>query len=84
MSESGNAWLDTLRGERSRSSRSLAVALLLSVLLGWLGVDRLYLGYSWLALLKALTMGGLMVWWGLDILLIVTGNMTDADGDPVR
>jgi len=81
VSESDSAWLDTLRRDRNRGNRSLVVALILSVLLGWLGADRLYLGYPWLALLKALTVGGLMFWWALDILLIATGNMCDADGD---
>ena len=81
MSGDDASWLATLREDRNRGTRSLAIALLLSVLLGFIGVDRLYLGFPGLAFLKALTAGGLLVWWFIDILLIITDNMVDADGN---
>ncbi|XP_071793500.1 TM2 domain-containing protein 2-like [Asterias amurensis] len=54
--------------------------LLLSVLLGFLGVDRFCLGHVGMAVGKLLTLGGLGVWWILDIVLLCTGNTMPYDG----
>ncbi len=53
-------------------------ALLLSIFLGGLGIDRFYLGYTGLGILKLLTFGGLGVWWLIDIILIACGSLKEA------
>uniref|UniRef100_A0A1I7XAB7 OBG-type G domain-containing protein n=1 Tax=Heterorhabditis bacteriophora TaxID=37862 RepID=A0A1I7XAB7_HETBA len=53
--------------------------LLYSVLLGVVAVDRFCLGYSAIAVGKLMTLGGLGVWWIIDIFLLITGNLTPAD-----
>ena len=53
-------------------------ALLLSIFLGGLGIDRFYLGYTGLGILKLLTAGGLGVWWLIDIILIACGSLKEA------
>ena len=60
------------------------VALILSVLLGTLGVDRFYLGYIGLGILKLVTLGGCGIWWLVDVILIAMNKVPDAHGNPLR
>lgn len=55
-------------------------ALLLSILLGGFGVDRFYLGYTDIGLLKLFTGGVFGVLYILDIIHIATGELKPADG----
>ena len=48
--------------------RKPSTVLILSVLLGSLGVDRFYLGDIAKGILKYITFGGLGIWWVIDIL----------------
>lgn len=59
------------------------VALILSILLGELGVDRFYTGSIGLGILKLITFGGCGIWWIVDIILIATGSYKDAQGRPL-
>ncbi len=70
-------------GSTSAARRELIVALLLSIFLGQLGVDRFYLGFIGLGLLKLFTFGGCGVWWLIDIILIATRKVNDVDGRPL-
>lgn len=52
----------------------------LSVLLGSLGVDRFYLGYTGLGVVKLITCGGCGIWTLIDLIMICTGSLKPADG----
>lgn len=62
-------------------TKNKITALLLSIFLGELGIDRFYLGKVGTGLLKLITAGGAGIWWIIDIILIATGAMKDKHGN---
>lgn len=50
---------------------------------GLAGIHRLYTGHIFTGLLQLVTMGGCGIWQIWDIIQIVTGKFTDADGNPL-
>jgi len=64
--------------------RDWSLALLLSMFLGALGIDRFYLGYTGLGILKLVTLGGCGIWHLVDAILIAIGKVPDAQGRPLR
>lgn len=60
--------------------KSKTTALILSCLVGGLGVDRFYLGYTGMGVLKLLTGGCFGILWIIDIINIATGKLLPADG----
>lgn len=63
-------------------------ALLLSIFVGGLGVDWFYLscgigGYIAAGVFKLLTVGGLGIWWVVDIIRIACGVFWDGNGIPL-
>ncbi len=61
-------------------ARSWLVALLLAIFLGYLGIDRFYLGYPIWGLIKLFTGGLLGIMWILDIILIATFILRPKNG----
>lgn len=59
-------------------------ALILSILVGAFGVDRFYLGYTGMGILKLLTGGCFGILWLIDLINIATGRLQPADGSPYK
>jgi type II secretory pathway component PulF len=64
--------------------KSWLAAALLAWFLGVFGVDRFYLGYIGLGVIKLITCGGCWIWALIDFILIVAGVMRDAQGNELR
>ncbi len=64
--------------------KSQTTTFVLSWLLGWLGIDRFYLGHTALGLVKLLTIGGLGIWYIVDLVLVGIGSMKDAKGNSLK
>ena len=66
------------------SDKDLVTASLLSWLVGWLGIDRFYLGYTGLGIVKLVTLGGCGIWALIDVILVVLRKLPDAQGRPLK
>jgi TM2 domain-containing membrane protein YozV len=63
--------------------KSYTTALILSIFLGELGIDRFYMGYIGLGILKLVTLGGFGIWWLIDVIMIATKSLKDSNGQPL-
>jgi TM2 domain-containing membrane protein YozV len=61
--------------------KSKSTALVLCLLLGWLGAHRFYVGRNGSGIAQLLTCGGLGVWNLWDLIQILRGKFIDAQGN---
>ena len=69
---------------RPYSEKSKIIAGVLQLVLGGVGAGRWYTGHYGIAIAQLLTCGGLGVWALVDGILMLVGNVTDAEGRPLR
>lgn len=67
-----------------KSDKEWLVTLLLSLFLGSIGVHRFYVGKIGTGILQLITLGGCGVWSLIDIIMILTGNFKDKDGNVIQ
>jgi TM2 domain-containing membrane protein YozV len=65
------------------SEKRILPAFILCFALGVFGVHRFYVGKTGTGILQLLTFGGLGVWWLIDMIMIVVGSFTDAEGNRI-
>jgi len=66
------------------SDKNKWVAFALAFCLGMFGAHRFYVGKTGSALAQLFTLGGLYIWWMVDIFAIFNGNFTDSNGRPLK
>jgi hypothetical protein len=74
---------DPLSGQ-PLSDKSKLAAGLLELFLGGFGAGRWYLGDTGIALAQLFTCGGLGIWALIDAIMMLTGNVRDRYGRPLR
>ena len=55
-------------------------AFLLCLFLGVFGLHRFYVGKVATGLIQLFTVGGFVIWWLIDLLVILLGGFTDKEG----
>ena len=65
------------------SDKRILPAGLLCFLFGVFGAHRFYVGKTKTAIIQLLTFGGLGIWAIIDLVLIITGSFTDAEGEKI-
>ncbi|MCL2379754.1 MAG: TM2 domain-containing protein [Coriobacteriia bacterium] len=63
--------------------KSFMATWLCAMILGYLGIDRFYLGKIGTGILKLVTLGGLGIWYLFDLIMVLAGKTTDKNGLPL-
>ena len=72
-----------LNSSTTTSTTDWLTLFLLTFFVGVLGVHRFYVGKIGTGFLMLLTLGGLGVWFLVDLILVVTGQYTKKDGEKI-
>ena len=67
-----------------KSSRDFVPTLLICFFLGCLGGHSFYVGKTTTGIIQLLTLGGLGIWALYDLVMIITGKFTDAEGRVIQ
>jgi TM2 domain-containing membrane protein YozV len=65
------------------TEKHILPATILCLVLGPFGAHRFYAGRTKTALLQLVTLGGLGIWMLYDLIMLVTGEFKDADGNRI-
>ena len=78
---SGKAKYGKNRVNEEDAKKYQGVAIWYSVFFGCIGLDRFYLGYRGLGVLKLFTFAGFGIWYGVDIVLLILNILKDVNGN---
>jgi len=77
-------WFQVMEIPGVFSDKDWLTAVLLSFFVGMFGIDRFYLGYTGLGVLKLITLGLCGIWALIDLILIALNSVPDSRGLPLR
>jgi TM2 domain-containing membrane protein YozV len=66
--------------DSTNTDKRILPAFLLCFLFGIFGAHRFYVGKTGTAFIMIVTLGGLGIWMMIDLILIIVGAFTDANG----
>ena len=72
-----------LNSSTTTSTTDWLTLFLLTFFVGVLGIHRFYVGKIGTGFLMLLTLGGLGIWFLVDLILVVTGQFTNKDGQKI-
>ena len=67
----------------SNTDKRLLPAFLLLFFLGVFGAHRFYVGKIGTGILQLVTLGGLGIWWLVDLIMMLTGNFKEKGGEKI-
>lgn len=76
--------LPNMSQKTNAESNRWLITLLLCFFLGGFGVHRFYVGKTGTGIAQLLTCGGCGIWALIDFIMILMGNFTDNDGNPIK
>ncbi len=82
--EQRDEWFRYLKENHNASEKSWTVTFWLSLTVGYMGIDRFYVGSPLLGILKLLSIGGFGIWWIADLVLLWFGLMRDVYDCPIK
>jgi len=65
-------------------SKKKMIALILCICIWPLGIHRFYLGYTGIGIAQLLTCGGCSIWQIIDLVMIITDKLPDAEGNTLQ
>ena len=69
------------KSKQFAGGKSQLIALILAAVIGVLGIHRFYLGYIGIGVIQLLTLGGFGVWFLIDLIRIIIGDLKPKGGD---
>lgn len=74
---------EVISENKNSNKKDWLITLLLCLFLGGIGVHRFYVGKIGTGILQLITLGGCGIWTVIDLIMILTGKFTDANGNEI-
>ena len=70
--------------KKSTDNNQWITCLLLCWFVGTMGIHRFYTGHTVIGVLQLITLGGCGIWTLIDLIIIISGNFKDSEGNLIK